>query len=70
MASPGRTATETLNFWRRDVGSVLGWRDKMGWTESLEEELWSGFDVKAYHEEVFLPSDYTKEKFMGGIGHW
>ena len=67
---PGRTATEIMNFWRRDAGDVLGWRDKMGWTESFDEELWSGVDVKAYHERNVLLWDRVREKHLGGIGHW
>jgi hypothetical protein len=58
-----------MNLWRRDASDALNWRSKMGWTAELEEELWSGTDLKVYQEK-FIPWDKVRENYMGGIGHW
>ncbi|KAF2493278.1 hypothetical protein BU16DRAFT_619619 [Lophium mytilinum] len=69
--APARTATETLNFWRKDASEVLGWRAKMGWTEAYEEELWSGTDVEVAMG-VFEKWDRVRGELMKGRvgGYW
>ncbi|KAF2689639.1 hypothetical protein K458DRAFT_330213 [Lentithecium fluviatile CBS 122367] len=67
---PGRTASEIMNLWRRDASDVLGWRDKMGWTSSFEQELWSGVDVEYSQDQNFIPWDRKRHAYVGGIGHW
>ncbi|KAF2661110.1 acyl-CoA N-acyltransferase [Lophiostoma macrostomum CBS 122681] len=67
---PGRTAAETLNFWRKDASDDLGWCEKMGWTEKYEDELWSGTDVNKYQEQTFLPWDRVRAGYMNSTGHW
>jgi hypothetical protein len=48
---------------------MLGWRDKMGWTEEYEAELWRGTDVEVYQEKL-LPCEKVRESYMNGRGHW
>jgi hypothetical protein len=67
---PGRTKSETLNFFRKDASDALGWRDKMGWTEAYEAELWSGVDLEVYQKQTFLHLDRIRDGYLGGIGHW
>jgi hypothetical protein len=58
-----------LNFWRIDASEKLGWREKMGWSEGEERELWKGTDAEAYTES-FLKWDGVRERTMRGLGHW
>lgn len=67
---PGRTASEIMNFWRKDASDALNWKDKMNWTVEYEDELWSGTNLKVYQNEKFVPWDKVREGYVGGIGHW
>ncbi|KAF2644021.1 hypothetical protein P280DRAFT_466719 [Massarina eburnea CBS 473.64] len=67
---PGRTKSEILNLWRRDASDLLGWREKMGWTQEFEDELWSGTDLKVCQDDSFVKWDIIREGYLSGVGHW
>ncbi|OCL07556.1 acyl-CoA N-acyltransferase [Glonium stellatum] len=67
--APERTRGETVNFWRRDAGELLGWSEMMGWAEGVEEKLWSGVDVEEWQGN-FLKWDRIRGERMAGEGHW
>ncbi|KAL2203427.1 acyl-CoA N-acyltransferase [Sarocladium strictum] len=67
---PGRTASEILNLWRSDAGEKLKWRERMGWTESYEQEIWSGVDLNEYQTKNLLYWDKVRESYVQGVGHW
>jgi hypothetical protein len=59
-----------MNFWRRDAGAALGWRERMGWTEAREHQIWSGLDMVKYQNKGLMHWEYVREQYMWGVGHW
>lgn len=67
---PQRTKSEIISVWRRDASDLFGWKEKMGWTQEFEDELWSSVDVDAWQNEEFVLHDRVREGYLKGIGHW